>query len=309
MILFISGSRADSVMIESMYRETKWNGIDCDLYNLCLSHERDVLTLTELKPEYIFVCGDRWEIAQICIEAVKLGIKIIHQGGGEVSNGSYDDIFRDCISRMADIHFIIDDRCFNKMFEFARNKKVYTVGSPRTDYLKNAEILLLKNEYGMNQNKKTALVIYHPATAINEDHNELISALKESGLHVVCIGANQDKKSDEVNYDFKKAFLFYYDYLDHCDYVNLISQVDILIGNTSAGISEAPTFKLPFVNVGHRQDGRSKLNNVIDCKCIKESILEAIQKGLKMDRNQIEENRFSDGHASERIAKILKEIL
>jgi len=273
-ILIASGSRADKPMLQSIERELIKKEIQTSWYNIIteslgvIDSEDAKATLETIKPTHVFVLGDRWEVAEFCLIAIVMGIEIIHQGGGEVSQGAYDDIFRDWISRAASVHFVIDARCFNNLTDRGIRQNVYLCGSPRMDYevkINSREIVyqLLR----LDPKKKTALLIYHPATLGGEDPKEIISALKKADLQIMSIRCNTDRGSDEIDELFKLNFEHHYYTVDHSSYVNLLANCDIMIGNSSAGITEAVSYKVPVVNIGDRQKGRSKPNNVIDCRC------------------------------------------
>lgn len=305
MIGMVIGSRSDRAMILSIGKELE-NYFSVKYYNV------EILELGKINidnankfiesVDQIFVLGDRWEIAQITMLAVLKGKKIIHQGGGEISDGSYDNIWRKWIETAADVKFSI-------------NTVGYQVGSPRMDYLKYHTFRPKKTiyeRYKLNTNKKTALVMYYPATVTKESPSDMILALNEMKIQTIVLLAPCDKDSLKINTQLSLGLNNSYKEIPHEDYIDLISSVDFIIGNTSAGITEAPSFYKAFINVGDRQNGREKLYNVIDCKMNKQEIINAINKvydnSFQKQLRKIE-NIYSDGKASERIAIILKGIL
>lgn len=171
---------------------------------------------------------------------------------------------------------------------------------------------IIFERYKLHTDKKTALVMYYPATAVKENPSDMIRALNEMKIQTIVILAPCDKDSWKINTQLSLGLSNYYKEIPHEDYVDLMASVDFIIGNTSAGITEAPSYYKAFVNVGERQNGREKLYNVIDCKMDKQEIIKAINKVFDSNyQKQLRkiENIYSDGNASERIAIILKGIL
>jgi len=256
--------------------------------------------LENMNPDYIIVLGDRWEILITVFNAVIQNIPIIHLGGGEISNGSYDDIFRDWISRASQYHFVISNKAKKRLKQIGIKKNVFVVGSPRIDTL-NRIILKDKtelfNELKLKTNKKTAIVLYHPATKSDEDPEELIDALKELALQYVIIRPNIDKGSRELIDRFSK--LGELRELDLVDWTSLLFHADLMIGNSSAGVMEAPYFGLPFINVGERQAGREGSKTI---KCEKEAIIKAVNKAKRYKSKKLI-------YVSRKIADILSRVL
>lgn len=229
------------------------------------------------RPEKIVVLGDRWEIFAACIPSIFFDIDIYHIGGGEITKGSYDNILRYSISNMAKYHFVIDEQA--KVSLKKRNfDNIYVVGSPRLDFDK-----VSKKKF----DRRTALVILHPETnSKNVVYKEFYQALIECDLDYIVIGPNIDQNSRKIellNADFsitKNVKILHELPLD--EYLELLNSVDVLIGNSSAGIQEAASFELPVVNVGDRQTGRYKQKNIIDVNWDKEDIKKGIIKALTL---------------------------
>jgi len=255
---------------------------------------------------YMLVLGDRWEIIGAVQAAIFTNVKIIHLGGGETSEGSYDNIFRDWISRASQIHFVISEKSKKRLEEIGIKDNVYITGSPRMDHhsvFKSKKMLF--DLYGLDTSKKTALVVFHPETLkqdVLEGINELTSALIQSCLQLFIICPNVDKGSQELKREFENYFKVY-ESISFEDWVSFLWAVDVFIGNSSAGITECPSYGLPFVNIGSRQDGREKLSNVFDCELDKQDILNTIE--LAMNTKIDCQNLYSDGKASQRISDIL----
>jgi len=291
-ILFYSSGRADRNMLESIMKE-------CKKYFECYLTDNGYVADTITKDiDYLFILGDRWNLIPIVTEAIKNNVPIIHQGGGEVSLGSYDETFRRMISQAAKYHFVINENCKANLKERGIIENVFVCGSPRMDYLNYTK----PNESTI---KDTFIILYHPATNSKENPVELFNALKHFNRKMIFINPGDDIGKEKV----MTALHINSNEINHDDWIELLNSSCVMIGNSSAGISEAPSYKLPFVNIGHRQDGREKLENVIDCECKCDEIIEAIKKALSQDfKKSITGmvNTFSDRKASYRIAETLK---
>ena len=263
--------------------------------------------------DYVMILGDRFEILMVCACAKLFNIPIIHLGGGEVSEGSYDKDFRDCISRLASVHFTISDKCSDRLKAKGITENVYSVGSPRMDYIGKFEYnpLILKY-YGFDISRRTALVIYHPET--NEIKNVEVKAKKffdtllDIDLNYIIIYPNHDSGSEHIysiidNIQGDNIRKFKTLHLE--DWLSVMNVVDLFIGNSSAGIMETPTFKLPCVNVGNRQQGRDRSGNVVDCDYNGVKVASSFAISLKHS-GIMTYNTFGDGKVSERIVKIIR---
>jgi UDP-hydrolysing UDP-N-acetyl-D-glucosamine 2-epimerase len=260
----------------------------------------------------IFILGDRWETLQIALIAKLSNINIFHQGGGEVSNGSYDNYFRRAISQMSDYHFVIDQKCLQRLHDQGIHYRVYNCGSPRLD---NDKSKLKK----INYIKKTGLVIYHPTTMEDNTYQEiteLIDSLRYFDMDYIILHPNNDKGSDIIVEEIREFALNDNVRIEESvsleDFHNILNSVDVMIGNSSAGVIETASYNLPTVNIGLRQLDRDCNDNVIHCRCEKHEIIKAIDTALsdtfKEKCNEVV-NKFGDGHASEKIVNFVKEIL
>lgn len=276
---------------------------------------RTYVKLKDEKIDYVVVLGDRWDIVAVTQAAIMAGVGVIHLGGGETTRGSYDDIFRDWISRAACIHFVVHDEAKNILQDKYGYKNVYTVGSPRMDYMSRVmyyERTTLWKMLGLKPDKKTALVLMHPETSGKGcEAKELAAALKDMKLQSVIIRPGKDRGADQVVRDLEKVGVVRNDVaLD--EWAGLMRGVDVMIGNSSAGLMETPSYKLPTVNIGDRQEGRWRPANVISCPCSRTAIKAAVTRALRDSfRTMIApiRNTLADGQCGKRIARVLEEIL
>jgi GDP/UDP-N,N'-diacetylbacillosamine 2-epimerase (hydrolysing) len=277
------------------------------------------------KPDMLVLLGDRHEILAVALASLPYNIPIAHLGGGEVSEGAIDDSIRHALTKLSHLHFAITEKCAERIIKMGEEPwRVHAAGSPRLDFttrMKYKSKEELGEKLGIDFSGKTALVIFHPSTLENksaeEQTDELIKALASVDCYKIIFYPNIDVNSDVIISkleDFCKerhdAKLFLP--LEMEDYLSLLNSVDILIGNSSAGIVEAPSFRLPVVNVGNRQKGRDCMSNVIHAGNDSMEIAEAISKGLN-DKDFIAslsemKNIYGDGRASEKIADIISSV-
>jgi UDP-hydrolysing UDP-N-acetyl-D-glucosamine 2-epimerase len=292
-------------------------------YEWCQDHNKEfnlreisawfIGDIADNKIKNILILGDRWETLQIAMIAKLHNINIYHIGGGEVSKGAYDDDFRRAISQLASYHFIVDDNCHERLYQQGiDSENIYVVGSPRLDNDKT-------NIKKINFPKKTALVIYHPTTKNDNTYQEiteLLDSLRYFDMNYIMLYPNKDKGSDIIINEIEdfamdeRVRLQEKVTLD--EYYDLINSVDIMIGNSSAGITETASYHLPTVNIGDRQKDRDCNDNVLHAKCEKHDIVKAITTAMTdgfIDYCNDIDNKFGDGKASEKIVKIVKGLL
>jgi len=263
------------------------------------------------KIKNIFILGDRWETLFIASLARLNNLIIFHQGGGEISYGSYDDDCRRAISQLSDYHFVINDRCKERLMEQGIKDNIYICGTPRLDNKKRIKRLCFK--------KKTALVIYHPTTKNEKviiEINEVLDALRYFDMNYIILYPNLDKNSNLIIHELKKfAFDDRVKLLKNLkleNYYEILNSIDLMIGNSSAGIIETASYCLPTVNVGDRQKGRDCNDNVIHCNCKTLDIVESIKRADSKDFKEhckLIKNKFGDGQASKKIVEISRSVL
>ncbi len=282
--------------------------------------------LSQKKPDLIIVLGDRYELWPVCMASVIHKVPIAHIHGGETTIGSTDEAVRHSVTKMAAIHFPSIEQYAARIIQMGEDpKRVFTVGALGLDNIKDIESMNSDelNEYtGLDFNNNVALMTYHPATldeyaSSSNQVREILNALLETGLVTLVTMPNADvgglKIYDEIikyvnEYPVKFKLV---KNMGQIAYLSAMKYAGLMIGNSSSGIIESASFKLPVVNVGDRQGGRFKPPNVIDCGCSKEEILKSIGKALSVGfKKSISglENPYGDGNTSDRIINILKSI-
>lgn len=279
--------------------------------------------LEQAQPDMLLVLGDRGEMLAAAAAAGYMNIPVFHLHGGEVS-GTVDERVRHAISKLAHFHFPATRSAAERLIKMGEEEwRVQVVGAPRLDTIRMASLPSRPDIYrrlGLNPERTTALAIYHPVTderaSQGEKMDRFLDALLASGLQVVLIYPNADAGGREMiarlNRVLEHPDFLVVPSLDPHVYLALLKNVDLMVGNSSSGIIEAASFKVPVVNVGDRQAGRERSGNVVDCGEEKEAILAAI-KYVLTDRDFREKlkqvtNVYGDGRAAERIVACLKTI-
>ena len=289
-------------------------------------YEKFAPALAELKPDILVLLGDRYEIFGVAGVASIMQIPIAHIHGGETTQGAFDEAFRHSITKMSYIHFAATNEYANRIIQLGEEPgRVFNVGGPGIENIKKLN-LLSKDEFERSINfklaKKNILITFHPVTLENssarEQFGEILKAL--DGLedtNFIFTKANSDtdgdvinKMIDEyVNQNSQKAAAFAS--LGQLRYLSAIKFVDIVLGNSSSGLLEVPSFKKATINIGDRQKGRARASSVIDVRPAKEEILAAIKRAYSKEFEQTLKdtiNPYDGGNPSKKMVKILKEI-
>ena len=289
-------------------------------------YEKFAPALAELKPDILVLLGDRYEIFGVAGAASIMQIPIAHIHGGETTQGAFDEAFRHSITKMSHIHFAATNEYANRIIQLGEEPgRVFNVGGPGIENIKKLN-LLSKDEFEKSIDfrlaKKNILITFHPATLENssarEQFNELLKALDElDDTNFIFTKANSDtdgdiinKMIDEyVNQNSQKAAAF--TSLGQLRYLSAIKFIDIVLGNSSSGLLEVPSFKKATINIGDRQKGRARASSVIDVRPAKEEILSAIKRAYSKEFEQTLKdtiNPYDGGNPSKKMVKILKEI-
>lgn len=280
----------------------------------------------ELKPDYVLVLGDRYELLPICNTAFVMRIPIIHLSGGDVTEGAIDDGIRNAITMLAQYHFPGTEDAANNIIRMrGSDKNVWAVGEPGLDAYSREKLLSRKElaeNLQLDLNKRWAMMTYHSETRENIEYNianvkNCIDVLiAQDNLQIVITYANADFGGRQINEYVEKAAEKYPEKirvipsLGHRRYLSFMKQVVFVIGNSSSGIVETPFMNVPTINIGDRQKGRYQCGNIIQCEPILDKIRQAVGN-IERVRNSVpvDLNYWGDGHTSERIVEILKKEL
>ena len=277
--------------------------------------------LREIKPDILVVLGDRPEALGSAVAATYLGIPIAHIHGGE-STGNVDDLARNAITKLSHIHFAATKKSGERVLKMGeRPDRVHVVGAPGLDEVVESEYLgtkELEDRYGFTSETGMALLVQHPVTSQHEESGRQIrqslEALSEFDLRTVVIYPNSDaggRRMIRVIRSFcdRDRNFTAYPSIPRRDYLGLLNSASVMVGNSSSGIIEAPSFHLPVVNIGIRQDGRERACNVIDVPHelgeIKKAIRRCLEDNEFLERVRKCENPWGDGKSGVTIAKVI----
>jgi UDP-hydrolysing UDP-N-acetyl-D-glucosamine 2-epimerase len=282
--------------------------------------------LCRSKPDILVIFGDRLEALAAALAAACLNIPIAHiHGGDKTDSGHIDESIRHGITRFAHIHFTATKNHTNRLIKMGEERwRIFQVGALGLDSIINQKFLTkeeLAKKLNINFDNKLIICIFHPVhlekDLTGKQMHTILEAIKELGIQTVIIYPNNDPGSADIIKEIERCrnfnFIKIFPNLPHLEYISLLKYAHVLIGNSSSGIIEAPSLKLPVVNIGLRNLGREHADNVIFVKDIKKQpIIEAINKALydKEFRKKVINciNPYGDGYASERIVKVLSTI-
>lgn len=280
----------------------------------------------ELKPDIVVVLGDRYEIFSATSTAMIARIPIVHLHGGETTEGAFDESIRHSITKMSHLHFTATEEYRNRVIQLGEHpSKVFNVGGMGIENIKRLKLLTKKefeNSIDFKLNKKNILVTFHPVTLENstaqEQFQELLDVIDElKETNIIFTKANSDTDGriinqmidDYVARNFHKSVRF--TSLGQLRYLSALQFVDAMVGNSSSGLLEAPSFKIGTINIGDRQKGRIKADSVIDCSANKTDIEKAFERLYSKEfQNSLinVKNPYGDGCASNKIIEEIKKI-
>jgi GDP/UDP-N,N'-diacetylbacillosamine 2-epimerase (hydrolysing) len=283
--------------------------------------QRCVPLVMEIKPDLILLLGDRGEMLGGAIVGVYLGIPVVHIHGGE-NTRTVDDIARHAITKLSHIHLAATEESARRIVQMGENPEtVHVVGAPGLEQINEIELLSageISQRYHLDLSRPVILVLQHPVTLEGEDSayqmRQTLEAIRELGEQSLIIYPNADAGGramiEEIRRYEHHEGIQIFPTLEHRDFLSLLRVSSVLVGNSSSGIIEAPSFGLPVVNIGTRQDGRSRGENVIQSGYAKEQIRSAIEYALHdtafRERTKKAKNPYGDGNSSHLIVDILE---
>jgi GDP/UDP-N,N'-diacetylbacillosamine 2-epimerase (hydrolysing) len=283
-----------------------------------------VKKLTNLKPDIVVVLGDRIEAFSATVAASFLNIPVAHVSGGDKSKSGRDEEMRHAMTKFAKIHFPATKTSGERIIKMGEDPwRVFVVGEPSIDTMLQ-ETLHTKEELqnllpDTDFSQPYVLLVQHPLTteahAASKQIQESLEALKKAGIQTIVLYPNVDSGGREMIQTIKayqNTPLFkVYKSLPHKVYLSVLKHAACIVGNSSSGIVEAPTFKLPAINIGIRQEGREHASNVIHVAPEEQAITKALQTALSPEfRNSLKDvvSPYGAGNTSEKIVKVLAEI-
>lgn len=276
------------------------------------------------RPDILLVLGDRFEMHAAVVAALPFKIPVAHIHGGELTLGAIDDALRHSITKMSHLHFVATEDYARRVVQMGEEPwRVVVSGSPSLDTLLSTHLLSrkeLERRYKLDLAQPFLLVTYHPVTLefeqLEMQVSELLAALEEVDMGVVFTYPNADTRSRTVIQMIREFAATHpraqvVVNLGTPGYTSVMQFAAAMVGNSSSGIIEAASFKLPVVNVGTRQQGRTRAKNVIDVGYGRAEIVAGIRKALSPEFHASLAdlvNPYGDGHAAERIVQRLKEV-
>jgi len=273
------------------------------------------------RPDFILLLGDRGEMLGAAIAGAYLGIPVVHLHGGEVT-ATVDEIARHAITKLSHIHLPATEKSATRIIRMGENpKNVHIVGAPGLDEIVSLPMVSRETvfaKYNLDPSKKLILVLQHPVTLEEQDPahqiQQTLEAVRDVHEEVIVVYPNADS-GGRAMVNVIKTFanlpgFHVFPNIPHGDFLNLLRVSSVLVGNSSSGIIEAPSFGIPVINIGSRQQNREKGENVIDSGYEKDGIRSALQYALTNDdfRSRIHraKNPYGDGRSGDRIIDILE---
>ncbi|EQA54179.1 UDP-N-acetylglucosamine 2-epimerase [Leptospira kmetyi] len=279
----------------------------------------------DLNPDLIVVLGDRFEIFSAVSAAMIAKIPVAHIHGGEITEGAFDESIRHSITKMSQIHFTAAEEYKKRVMQLGENpERVFNVGGLGVDSIRSLDLMSredLESSIGFKFGAKNLLATFHPETldekTPKEQFEELLKALDRlPDISLLFTLPNADTGSREIIssiHDFvgKRKNAIAFSSLGQKRYFSCIRFVDGVIGNSSSGLLEVPTFRKGTVNIGGRQKGRLKAESVIDCEPEETSILRALEKLYSkefQDALSAVKNPYGEGDATSKIINVLENV-
>jgi len=280
--------------------------------------------LKHLSPDILVVLGDRYEILAAAQTAVIYGIPVAHIHGGEVTEGAIDERIRHAVTKLSDIHFAASDAFATRIMQMGEQPDhVHIVGAPGLEYFERLDVVSrheIEDYLGLSLEGIIFLVTYHPLTVDEETSIQGVEALltvldQFDDVRIIFTGVNADPGSSGIA---MRLHGYARQNTDHVSmvaslgqrrYLSLLQLVDVVIGNSSSGIIEAPAVGTPTVNIGDRQKGRPQAASIVNCIETVTSIRDAISKVLEPKFHETVNDSlrpYCGGHVAENIKSVLK---
>jgi GDP/UDP-N,N'-diacetylbacillosamine 2-epimerase (hydrolysing) len=281
-------------------------------------------SLARARPDILLLLGDRTELLSAASAALILRIPIAHAFGGDVTEGAIDNQVRHAISKLSHMHFVAMQSHANRLMQMGEEPwRITVTGDPALDLIKQLTLLTRKElsaDLGMDLQGPVFLITYHPTTlgtdSTSHEMDCLLSGLSKFAGTMIITYPNADANGRMIIERFRSfvhshssASLFFN--LGQRKYYSLLAIADVMVGNSSSGLWEAPCFSLPVVNIGDRQRGRQRVRNVLDVPCDATAIQVGIQKALDPSfRASLKGLRslYGDGNSAHRIVNALAEV-
>ncbi len=276
--------------------------------------------IERLHPDAMLVLGDRFEILAAAQAAMVHNLPLVHIAGGDTTEGAFDEAVRHAVTKMSHLHLVTNETARRRVVQMGEDpRNVHTVGSPGLDHLRRRRLLdrvALEGSLGSPLGARNALITFHPVTLEpgegTRQQDEMLAALDTlpDAWTLWFTLPNADTGGRGLGAALKvwaqerpRAHVFAS--LGQLRYLSLMREADIVVGNSSSGLYEAPSFKMPTVDIGDRQRGRLAAASVLHCTPNRADIRAAIDRALALDCTGVE-NPFGDGYSAARIVERLR---
>jgi GDP/UDP-N,N'-diacetylbacillosamine 2-epimerase (hydrolysing) len=296
-----------------------------DSFHISMSIGKGIIEFSKcfkkLKPDFNIVFGDRYEMLSSTVAAYNQNIPNVHIHGGDKSGG-LDEYTRHAITKMSNIHFAATQKSATRIKKMGENPKyIIQSGSLSIDEIIKNKISSLEElnlKYNLNLTGNEIIVLQHPdTTEPHKSKEQILATLKaviKTKHNAVIIGPNMDTGNDSINKIIKKYLknnsIKFFKSLPREDYLGLLNNCKLLIGNSSSGIIESTLFKIPVINIGNRQKGRERGPNVIDVEKFSQTLISvAIKKALSVNKSTLKiKHVYGNGLSAVKITKYLEKI-
>jgi len=278
--------------------------------------------LERLRPDILLVLGDRYEVLAAAQAALVARIPIAHIAGGDTTEGAFDEGIRHSITKMSHLHFVTNADAARRVCQLGENPQyVFNVGSPGLDFIRQMTLMdraALEQSLDFRFREKNLLVTFHPVTletqSVSVQFGAVLAALDTLGSEfgIVFTKPNSDTDGSVIvalidDYVARRPHAKAYTSLGQLRYLSLMAQVDVVVGNSSSGLYEAPSFGKPVVNIGDRQKGRLQAASTFNCCATKSDIVSALNAALAADCSGVV-NPYGDGKSAGRICDVLRQV-
>lgn len=336
-IALITGSRSDRNALEMVHRALISNNHDVRWVNVSptmhakSNHDAGYMTAGSVQfvcdtlkndnADLVVIHGDRHEILGAAIATNVMGIPIAHIGGGDITEGSQDDCFRHAITKFSHLHFAANEDAADRIIQMGEEPdRVHVTGCPGIDMVMATPTLGRDETFatvGLVTPAKSILVLFHPNTLGDTavELKALSDALMRRREALVLLGPNADAGGNLIRDEWQaiarnRPNTIYHDNVPPQVFYSLMKWCDVMVGNSSAGFYEAPCFGIPVIDLGDRQKGRLEPSNVVRAGVAfnVDYIMDSLDFVPIGYRSTGRSNFYGDGHAAERISKVMGEI-
>jgi len=285
-----------------------------------------VQTVARVRPDFLLVLGDREEAMSTALVGAYMNIPVAHLAGGDRVIGNVDDQVRHAVTKLSHLHFATNDESCHRILALGEEAfRVFNTGNPGLDRLVATPELTVQQlsanlGFEIKENEPLILLIQHVISSeVDEAYEQMkqtMEAVRRLGIKTILSYPNSDAGSQKLVQAIQEyehlPFLYTAHHISRLEFVNIMRKASCMLGNSSAGILEAPLLKLPVVNVGNRQKGRLHAGNVQFVSHNADEICKAVHKAIfdREYRNQVNNcrNPYGDGTSSKKIAEILATI-